>query len=484
MENTIKKWILYFYTFGMLIIYPLIMHNMYFDLTDTKLITFYVITALLILSAFIYCFLFGFKAGTLKMELACIGIVIIDIIISYVVNGHTAEMLVSNIEYGTGVVFLITLAVGCGSILVLSDVDISIVFSYMAAISGILVGLFTLLQFSGVDIGGMIAQINEEERFLFLGPLGNVANLGFFAVIIIPFCSYCLTVKEQLPLQLLGGFGIFLSCITCLVSNTDGSILALMVIILLLGFYMCKDTKLSVYFFLLVGLTSLALALIWIIVRFDSEVRILDVHQQMLASPIVFVPLLCMGICGIAADRLGGAGAKKIIGKIVGIICLVSLIAICFLPIAIIVYTNTHQSGSDSLLGSLLFFDIRWGTDRGYLWTSAVKIFTSGSFLQMLFGRCAGGFSNAYFESYYAKSIELGLYSNYDAHNVFLQFLCEYGLVGLVSVIGLIVLRLMAFWGDDRLFFKFKAISLVGAMFASFFFVFQNVTLAWLPLLI
>lgn len=484
MENSIKKWILYLYSFGMLIVYPLIMHNMYFDLTDTKLITFYVITALLILAVFIYIFLFGVKLLDLKKELIFLCVAIADIIISFVINGHSGEMLVSDIEYGTGVVFLVTLGLGCGAILMISDVDISMVFSYIAASSSILVGLFTLLQFCGVDIGGMISRIQEDERFLFLGPLGNVANLGFYAVMIIPFCCYCVTVKDRLVLQILGGLGVYLACITCLVSNTDGSILALAVVVLLIGLLLCKDLDSSLYFYILVGLIALALATIWIIVRFDSAVRILDVHQNVLASPAVFIPLFGVSLVGILVRCFVKGQADSIICKIIRLACAVCIVMICLLPVAIIVYTNSHQTAGDSLLGSLLFFDIRWGTDRGYLWRSGVKIFSSGSFLQMLFGRCAGGFSNAYFESYYAKSIELGLYSNYDAHNVFLQFLCEYGLVGLVSVIGLIVLRLRAFWGDDRLFFKFKAISLVGAMVASFFFVFQNVTLAWLPLLI
>lgn len=483
MEDKIKQWILYFYSFGMLIIYPMIMHNMYFDLTDTKLFTFYVINALLILAVFIYLFLFGSKFKELKKELIFLLIIFLDIIISFAINGHSRDMLVSDIEYGTGVVFLVTLTLGCAAIFVISDVDISIVFSYLASISGILVGLFTLLQFSGVDIGGMISLIREEERFLFLGPLGNVANLGFFAVMIIPICSYCLSIKHKLSIQILGGLGLFLSIITCLVSNTDGSILALAVVLLLLGLLMCKRPALSIFYYLSLCLVALALATVWIIVSFDSAVRILDVHQRMLASPRVFIPLFCVSAFCILASRFFGDKSASIVNNIVRLLCMIFILIICLLPAAIIVYTNTHQP-NDSTMGSVLFFDNHWGTDRGYLWKSAVKIFSSGSILQILFGRCAGGFSNAYFESFYDLSIELGLYSNYDAHNVFLQFLCEYGLVGFMGVMGFIGLRLREFVTNSNIFFRFKAISLVGAMVASFFFVFQNVTLAWLPILI
>ncbi|MBO6283862.1 MAG: O-antigen ligase family protein, partial [Pseudobutyrivibrio sp.] len=100
---------------------------------------------------------------------------------------------------------------------------------------------------------------------------------------------------------------------------------------------------------------------------------------------------------------------------------------------------------------------------------------------QKLFGRGTGSFLQAYLYdySYGIDAIEMGLYSNEDAHNIYLQFLCEYGVVGVGIAFGAIIYRLRTRFSSGDLFLQLRAVAFIGAMVSSAFLVVQGITLGF-----
>lgn len=485
MGKSIKKIIYIAYISAMLTIYPMVMHDMYFDVTDTKLMAFYIVTIPMIVFVFIHDFVFSTGNLNCRNELIFFGILCADIIISFIINGAKYEMLINEMEYGVGIIFILILLLACVALLYLIEDGDNLPLAYLASVSAVLVGSFTLLQFTGVDIGNMIGSISPEERFMFLGPLGNVANLGCYAVMLFPICSYSITRKDRIDLRLLGCLGIILSSATSVVSNTDGTLLALAVALLLMGIILCKKDDTGADFYFAIFLTAISFTLIKIINECDSSSRILDTYQKIL----IFTPvILFMYLISIPVLVMCLVGKKKILSFIFAVtrwVCIIQIIIVCMMPIIICIYTFTHSPSADSsLTNNILYFGNSWGTDRGYLWKSAIDIYKSGSFLQLLFGRGPSGFFREYISSYYDYAVKLGLYPNYDAHNIYLQLLCEYGIVGIVSAAVLIVCRLKKCFENKDTIKPYKAISLIAAMVASLFMVLQNVTLAFLPIII
>ncbi|SHJ45496.1 O-antigen ligase family protein [Pseudobutyrivibrio xylanivorans] len=482
MENRIKNYIGKIYIIGMFILYPLIMHDMYFDISNTKLITFYVLSALLILSVFIYAFVLRYKYLEKPKELILLGALSISMLITFMLNGHTSEILTSEAEYGTGLIFLFILILTSLSVLLIETGESAFFYSTAITLGVIAVSLFSTLQFIGLDPLGLLGAVAEDERSLFLGTIGNIGNLGCYAVMVFPLCFYSLAMtseKYSALTKVLGGCGIFFCSILALISNTDGTILSFAVVVILLGIITLRRNDLAFYFHISLLLIGVAFTLVGL-TQLIQDSRPLDIHERLLINPI----LLCVLICYSAIPLILHIKHRDtIINKISRIICIIALIALCILPIIIFTYTITNQR-PDTLIGRVLYFDNHWGTDRGYLWKSAVRIFADSPISQKLFGLGSSGFADAYIDKFYNTSLELGIYSNYDAHNFFLHFLCEYGLVGLGLTMAFLIMRIKRNLINDNLFAKLKAISLIGAMVASMFLAFQNVTLGWLTVLL
>ncbi len=494
MKNERTTTIAQLYLAAMFIAYPLAFHDKYFDISYTKLTVFLITSVAMIIATLIQLFMNGKESiGAIyrkcRIEIILLGITAVSFVCCFLINGHSIRMLVAPAEHGTGLFVLIVILCASFCMLYLNECYSSELFAILVAVGGI-IGLFvSLLQFAGVDVGHMIEPISENEQGVFLGPLGNIAYTGLYAVVVCPFSIYVLALGDlyrkgekgriiSIAYIVAGVLGVYLSAVGVIISNTDGTLLAFAVAVVVLGSIMLKDEKKSYVFYISLMAIGCGFGTVGIIGRVDPVARYLDSNQNLLVHPIVVFIILAIGLVGVFLK------SRILIDSIISKACMVGIVLLCLLPLIIIVYTIVPAFNANTFGGNLLFFDNHWGTDRGYLWKCGIKIFASGSPLQMIFGQGPESFANNFVEHYYEKTYELGLFQNYDAHNIYLQFLCEYGAVALISVVSLLVIRIKKGISSIDLFDQVKAVALISAMVASLFLVFQNITLAFLPVLL
>ena len=74
----------------------------------------------------------------------------------------------------------------------------------------------------------------------------------------------------------------------------------------------------------------------------------------------------------------------------------------------------------------------------------------------------------------------------YDAHNMYLHFLVEYGIFGVVSICSLFIYRVraMLICEDNDCFYKIKAIVLITAMINAILLFCNNINMAFIPALL
>ena len=155
------------------------------------------------------------------------------------------------------------------------------------------------------------------------------------------------------------------------------------------------------------------------------------------------------------------------------------LLSVIFIIIAMVTVTNTPEKAGALANVRMLRFDYDWGTHRGLNWRCAVYGFARMSPLRKIVGTGQGGFE-AYIYSFQDFSDSLhemyGKYKLMVAHNEYLNFLIENGIIGCLSYMGFMISSFSLLWkraGESRLSLM-ALLSLSGYIACSIFF-FQHV---------
>ena len=155
------------------------------------------------------------------------------------------------------------------------------------------------------------------------------------------------------------------------------------------------------------------------------------------------------------------------------------LLSVIFIIIAMVAVTNTPEKAEALANVRMLRFDYDWGTHRGLNWRCAVYGFARMSPLRKIVGTGQGGFE-AYIYSFQDFSDSLhemyGKYKLLVAHNEYLNFLIENGIIGCLSYMGFMISSFSLLWkraGESRLSLM-ALLSLSGYIACSIFF-FQHV---------
>ena len=136
----------------------------------------------------------------------------------------------------------------------------------------------------------------------------------------------------------------------------------------------------------------------------------------------------------------------------------IALIILCVYPLYILIYTLLRGNFAEDWLpfDSFLLFNDSWGSSRGYIWKMSLDLFGEGSVFDKLLGLGAQGYGFAYLE-YVTRNPHPG-YSlpYYDVHNMYLHYMIEYGIIGLISACSLFIYRAKMMLTDTDYFFKIK----------------------------
>ena len=464
----------------MLVIYPLALHDHYFDITYTKYTVFKVG---LILFAVIWAMglvivLTGINAGDMKGRHAggnakvgtmdklkaviCDGVYGTDIcMVLFFISGMMSFIMAEDKKNAftgaqgryCGLAFMILIFIMY--IIVSARVSnmekmwslISMVFVLVSSVTFII----AILQNIGFDPFKLLDGINRKQRNIYVSTFGNIDIFGSFICIALPlFMGLYVTEKSNIK-RIVYGIGVFAGFMAFIPANADvvfAGVGAAIIAVLFATVYMERVDRL----FELVMLGSggyLGMVLLRMLVGTNGAkitgFNRLAEHPALLV--IIFAVVLFIRlIIQVYINRnkteiyINENKSEVYINKQkngTGIKLIIALAVVLIPGIAVIIYGRKNNL-------AMFDFNDKWGSYRGYIWRRVTGLYGELPFVQKIFGHGNESIRSLMDDRFYDEMLQVTgtVYDN--AHNEYLQYLVTQGLFGMLSYGGVVVTAVIA----------------------------------------
>ena len=168
----------------------------------------------------------------------------------------------------------------------------------------------------------------------------------------------------------------------------------------------------------------------------DNYKELSAIPYKIMLSDKTFIAIIVLAVLTAALYALSFFKKDTVLPKAVPI-ALGSLFALAAVAgVGVIVYYSVFDTKTD--LGEMervLRFNDAWGTHRGIMWNRALRAFSGFSPMQKLFGTGPETFCYT-FMPYNVELLEYGDSSTDAAHNEYINYLCNIGILGLASYLA------------------------------------------------
>ena len=446
----------------MLVIYPLALHDHYFDITYTKYTVFKVgvILFALIWAMGLVIVLTGINAGGMKGRHAggnvkvgtmdklkaviCDGVYGTDIcMVLFFISGVMSFIMAEDKKNAftgaqgryCGLAFMILIFIMY--IIVSARVSnmekmwslISMVFVLVSSVTFII----AILQNIGFDPFKLLDGINRKQRNIYVSTFGNIDIFGSFICIALPlFMGLYVTEKSNIK-RIVYGIGVFAGFMAFIPANADvvfAGVGAAVITVLFATVYMERVDRL----FELVMLGSggyLGMVLLRMLVGTNGAkitgFNRLAEHPALLVIIFAVVLFIRLIIQVYINKQKNGTGIKLII----------ALAVVLISGIAVIIYGRKNNL-------AMFDFNDKWGSYRGYIWRRVTGLYGELPFVQKIFGHGNESIRSLMDDRFYDEMLQVTgtVYDN--AHNEYLQYLVTQGLLGMLSYVGVVVTAVIA----------------------------------------
>lgn len=458
----------------MLVIYPLALHDHYFDITYTKYTVFKVgmILFAVIWAMGLVIVLTGINAGGMKGRHAggnvkvgtmdklkaviCDGVYGTDIcMVLFFISGVMSFIMAEDKKNAftgaqgryCGLAFMILIFIMY--IIVSARVSnmekmwslISMVFVLVSSV----IFIIAILQNIGFDPFKLLDGINRKQRNIYVSTFGNIDIFGSFICIALPlFMGLYVTEKSNIK-RIVYGIGVFAGFMAFIPANADvvfAGVGATIIAVLFATVYMERVDRL----FELVMLGSggyLGMVLLRMLVGTNGAkitgFNRLAEHPALLV--IIFAVVLFIRlIIQVYINRnkteiyINENKSEVYINKQkngTGIKLIIALAVVLISGIAVIIYGRKNNL-------AMFDFNDKWGSYRGYIWRRVTGLYGELPFVQKIFGHGNESIRSLMDDRFYDEMLQVTgtVYDN--AHNEYLQYLVTQGLLGMLSYVGVV----------------------------------------------
>lgn len=432
--------------FALLVLYPLVITDKYFNITFTRFMFFTVASAVFL----VVCILLKIKAvdKPIKISRNCFSsfstadisffAFLLISVVSSVSSSHGMALTLSG-EGGRRMGLIMTGAMFFAYIFISKFYKIrEYEFIFFGAV-GAFAAVFGLLQFIGFNPFGLLDGLSELDSVRFISFMGNINIYSSYICLVLPFAMYMFCFSEKKCSSVLWLFVLSAAFIGLMTSISDSGYLGLAAAMVTLAVLTAKGKKTFQRFFVVV-ITLFVSAGIFEIIRkaFGDPDHPNSFFNEIVASPWVIAAGSIASAVIIIALNFFDFSEKfyKIISKII-IFAAVSAVAVC---IGLIVWFTCFDA--DAELGKFSYylrFSQRWGNGRGYVWSKIIEIFKELPLLKQLIGTGPETLGYEMISRYNDEMHELFGFHFDNAHNDILQYLLTVGLFGTLAYIMLVV---------------------------------------------
>lgn len=312
-------------------------------------------------------------------------------------------------------------------------------------LTGLIICGIGITDYFQMDILNFRSGIKPEQSVIFTSTLGNINTYTAYLALMLGVAAAMFgTAKKTARViwyyvcMVVGFFAIIMGC-------SDNAYLALGALFGFLPFLFFKSRMGIKRYLLMLATFGTVIQCIDLINRAYAEVVIgLDSLFQILvnfsglmyvvaALWAIYIAILILDMKNQkVSDEPGAAPVRIWCGFLV--IC---VLVVCFVMYDTNIANNGERYGS---LGRYLIFNDSWGTNRGYIWRKAVEIFQNFPLMNKLFGygpETFGILTTGNFLMDMVSSTQGQIFDN--AHNEYLQYLVTIGALGLITYLFFLV---------------------------------------------
>lgn len=356
-------------------------------------------------------------------------------VITCICSGRVLDDMIAAGDKHIGLVYAILLFMIMMSVRYSKIEDFGCIFEVMSLGTAVAI-IVAVLQFMGGDLFGLIGSLSKLEAANFLSTIGNTAVFGKYICIVCPVAIYYLGDRTDALSKACFYLISMLFPMGVIVSNTDASVIGMVVaavVAFILALYYGKVSSYILSFMTaLVGILFLGIVYHIVpgrrnasgIVRLFLNYRVLAVIMIAFIALIVFYTVyrrMHFNFSDEAFHRLGNA------------MTLICVCGVCILIGAFVYFSFINTTVSLGRLENYLRFGTKWGTGRGTIWSWCMDMFSDYSIKDKLFGTGHGTVPQLLKDMYWDDMrTQLGYYFD-NAHNFFLHQLLTIGIVGVAS---------------------------------------------------
>lgn len=457
---SVRETLVNYYLVLMFTVFPLFFTNEYFNIRHDKYGLFLGLSAVLIVSvAGIVIYeksvenslpqneikaQSGKSRGFTISDYAMIALLIFSAV-STVFSSHIQDALLGTAGRNNG---LVLLAVYVGVYFVITRFlnCRDYVFAALAVASSV-VFILAVLNCFYIDPLGMFAHLTDEQTITdFTSTIGNKNLMSSYICIMLPVLMALSVLAKNGNLRILclaaSGFG-FMALMT---SDSDSGILGLGIFGVIYFIWFVRNiARLKRYFLTITVMLAFGKLLRLISFVMNDNSKGMDQFQEFFVySDLSYV---LIAVCAVITVLLYLLDRKKpdiILSKAVpvtvGIIFAASIAGLISVMVYFSVFDTTTKLGS---FETLLRFNEKWGTHRGYMWIKSMEHFANAGFIEKLFGVGPDNFYYA-FSPYFAGLMKYGDGSTNAAHNEYINYLITIGITGTaayLTALGSVIAR-------------------------------------------
>lgn len=296
-------------------------------------------------------------------------------------------------------------------------------------ITGVITGIIAIFQYAGVDFLHLREGLSDDMAGIYISTFGNIDIYASFLCVMVPVAMGMYVCSRRCWVKVAAGAAICIGMAAVIITNADlayAGIGAALLVLVLAAFYMGKVKEL--------GDTGVLMALGMFLSKavlaasgkgFDGLDGFSRIPENTLT--IVLFAVLCLAV-SVVFRLVPGVSEKVSGGR--------GLVAAAVIAVAAVVGGIFYISAN---AGYMLTFDDSWGSYRGFVWKRLLEIYKDFPVHKWIFGNGNESVKALMTENYYDEMVGIVgvIYDN--AHNEYLQYLVTTGLLGALPYIGLVV---------------------------------------------
>ena len=320
---------------------------------------------------------------------------------------------------------------------------------------GVFVCVFGITDYFQMDILGFKVNMMDTQKSIYTSTFGNINTYTIYVAALLAI-SMILFTQEKNQKRMFWYYGnMILTSFALIMGSSDNAYLSLAAIFGLAPLWLFQTkTGLRRYVISLATFFTVILCINGINKAYAASVLGIDSAFNLIAGtkflPALVVLLWVIAVVLIFMNRKPQALMNRTTDDSMNKIAVyiwIGVIAVVCLAVLFVLYDANLGGHADKYgaLSSYAVFNDEWGTQRGYVWKRAMEIYTKKlNLLQKIFGYGPDTFA-LIMQYYYPGEMQNGRMVIFDsAHNEYLHYLVTTGFVGMASYLVFMVSSIVA----------------------------------------